>query len=428
MFSLYGPVLTIPYSVPDISAVDVSVKLCGCGVLVSVPPRIRVYRTSMEYSGTLNVEIASTGSVVNEFSNVKMLHSVPVHKYRAQAPICYIGASLYTDGECASGVMSVSTFVCDTCNAVLDPVTSCNALNCAVAYYDALRNGMIAGTYMYGIGILLNRVIILYEYGVKPMDMVHVFPVIVNDDYAYVVSKYSPLESGKLEVVRVLISDIYRYANTLLLKNMGDVVFSETRTSKVLNAYGTVTLPGESAIVLADEGYARAYKLYFRDGSVSEIPFVPGRRLVGSYCAELPADPSVMRVRDCSTGEVVGEISAPGNQLFHRSNATVMVDYPFAVTYDSNSVYLYLIKCGDFVPVISYDNVNKKVKIVDYVTGLTLSGALDESVSRVAFPLSAIPAEVVHRTRYVTGDMYVPLTSEALVSQYVISQVTGVAP
>jgi hypothetical protein len=72
---------------------------------------------------------------------------------------------------------------------------------------------------------------------------------------------------------------------------------------------------------------------------------------------------------------------------------------PFIVLTDNSKYYVYLLKYGNYVPVIQYDPSTRKFRVIDLITGNPITAKVKVWCSSIGypsgrFPLGITPSEI----------------------------------
>ncbi|MEM1523420.1 MAG: hypothetical protein QXU69_10345, partial [Thermofilaceae archaeon] len=287
------------------------------------------------------------------------------------------------------------------------PNENCEEGNVCEVYYDAKTGKLLVNTSGSGNKLYLidPETKTFTKWPVRGAGTTSHFQVkvaIYDDSYLYVAIKKYPSNGGSFEVRRYRVDDFFSAFGTGSVEDYGEQVYYEATSGKIVCERLTLTFaPNRKRISIYDFSVGKGYEYDPTNNAFAELPIPVERRLFGKYTIGRVGSgdtfTSIM-VGDLDSMSQVQTISAPTGQAFHASTLSQEVDPPFIFAYDSANIYAYVLTYNGVAPVIQYDHVNRKIRVVDYLTGNPLNATLWVWRSRFAYPRDAYPLNIAPTT------------------------------
>jgi len=406
-FALYGPVKTWSRGTAS-TGTEMNVHLAGDKLLIY---RQDTGRFSL-YDLSFN-EIALLKSTT-DFSRI---HYLALHRL-GKNPEFYSG---YGDGvsprcqkpygTCASELERY-TYGSST-TELLCPNENCEEGNVHEAFYDAKTGKMIVNTGGNGNKLYLvdPETKMFTKWSARGAGMTTHFGVkaiIYDDNYLYVAIKKLPRNGGSFEIRRYRVDDDF-LANfgEGSIEDYGEQVYYEETSSKEPTDRGVLTFaPNKKAIQIYDIAINRSYEYDPTTNTFNGPFFSYDKRYFGKYMLRYYGTGG--DVYDVETHTNVQPISFPPGQEERCGLASQQTDPIFLVTRDDSNLYVYLLTYNNKAPVIQYDHVNRKIRVVDFITGNPITATLWVWKSRFCYTRDAYPLNIAPQTLSVSDWTSIP--------------------
>ncbi|MEM4547044.1 MAG: hypothetical protein QW328_09855 [Nitrososphaerota archaeon] len=422
MFAYHGPVLTEPrYGNPR-----THVHIAGDKILVYRRDTNKFSLCDSNFNEITNVENAIGG-----------IHYLAVH--RSNVVEYYSGAFLglrCPDGSELLRYMYGSNTVEGIC-----PAESYTEAMLSEVYYDAVTKKLIIGTYGYGNKILVfdtnsGEFTKLSARNASSTSHLHVNVIVHDDTYVYVLIKKMPEDTGSFEIRRYRVDELLSITSGHI-EDYGEQILFEEPSSKAFAGFTMTTLaPNRRTIQIVENpwGGKHFYILIpryeydpvsstFFDISEPTLEFGVHKRYFGKYALSFTYDS--IRVLDLDTLSLVQELPFIENRYECGLAMTEAVDPIFVPLCDRNNRYIYLLTYNSRAPVIEYDHINRKIRIVDFITKEPLSGELWMWRSRFCYPRDAFPLGIQPETITVSDWTPIPSASSSECLTFAIKEVIG---
>lgn len=278
-------------------------------------------------------------------------------------------------------------------------------------YYDAKLNKLLVDTNARGNALLLidpdTGEVKKWESSNQTMQVV---VVVLDDSYIYVVIK--GIGSSPLEIRRYRVDEFYQYFGTGHIEDYGERVYYNGWIGWYATDTDMLTLaPNRQVVVFYGWPSEKIYAYDPEINDFEEIPFIPGKRYFGKYA--ISSAGGSLAIIDIGNMTQVQTIDVPQGQQLANASINEMVDPPFTFTYTWNipplRLYIYAITYNNVAPVIQYDHENRRIRVIDLITGNPLKATLWYWKSRFCYPRDAYPLYIVPETMYVDDWTPVPI-------------------
>lgn len=423
-FALYGPIRT--WSIGSNPALF-NIHLAG--------DKIWLYRQDVGRFSLYDLNLANELAFLKSTTDFERIHYFAVHRL-GKNPEFYSG---YGDGvsprcskpygTCASELERYTYGASTT--ELLCPNENCDEGNINVMYYDAKTGKLIVSTDNSGNKLYLidpdTKTFTKWSArGAGWATHGEVVLIPYDDNYLYVEIKKLPWGSGSFEIRRYRVDDFFANFGSGAIEDYGERVYYEETSSKRL-IYRTVLTyaPTRKTIQVMDESTKNVYEYDPVSNTFTQIPYTwgYGKRYFGKYV--LRYFDTYLLVVDLETHTAIQTVSFPSNQLRAHSTDIQPVDPIFVGLYDTNNVYVYLLTYNNVAPVIEYDHVNRKIRIVDFITKTPLRGELWVWKSRFCYSRDAYPLNITPETLSVSDWTQVPSAYKTECLTFAIKSVTS---
>ena len=194
--------------------------------------------------------------------------------------------------------------------------------------------------------------------------------------------------------------DTLRYAwkSTPYLKDTCELIATNLAIGYERNTQA-VSEQGGWLVDFIDRGEVSDRRILRPDGTVESLGTDADlvRIYATRYLLARKGRTTTMYILDIISGEVLQTISLP--YKYSDIPAFAQQRLPFIVLTDDSKYYVYLLKYGNYVPVIQYDPSTRKFRVVDLITGNPITARVKVWCSSIGypsgrFPLAVTPSEI----------------------------------
>ncbi|MEM1523068.1 MAG: hypothetical protein QXU69_08575, partial [Thermofilaceae archaeon] len=349
-------------------------------------------------------------ALINSTTDFSRIYYLAVHRY-GKVPEVYSG---YGDGAsprcpkpygtCASELERYAHGSSST--ELLCPNENCEEGNVYAVFYDAKTGKLLVNTGCDGNKLYLvdpntGTYTKWPARGAASGSHFGISTVIYDDTYLYVLID----AANSFEVRRYRVDEFFEVFGTGAIEDYGERVFYEALPDKGISDRRMLSFaPNKNTIYIGYPGGRYQYDPI--NNTFTEVPFDAAKRYFGKYT--IGGTASSLTIGDLDAMTVVQTISPPAGQTHELSSYTQQVDPPFFFTYDGENMYAYVLTYNGVAPVIQYDHVNRKIRVVDYLTGNPLNATLWVWRSRFAYPRDAYPLNIAPTTMTVSDWTSIP--------------------
>jgi len=421
-FALYGPVKTWSRGTAS-TGTEMNVHLAGDKLLIY---RQDTGRFSL-YDLSFN-EIALLKSTT-DFSRI---HYLALHRL-GKNPEIYSGYGDGTSPRCpkpygtCAAELERYTYGSST-TELLCPNENCDEGNAHEAFYDAKTGKMIINASNSGDKLyLLDPEAKTYTKwparGAGWHTHFQTKAIIYDDSYIYVAIKKYPRNTGSFEIRRYRVDDFLSIFGTGNIEDYGEQVYYEATSAKHVSDRDILTYAPNRKTIPIYEYPTENYYEYDPDTNTFTTPrsYYYFKRYFGNYV--IRGTNTAVEIHDLNTHTLVQTISYPSGQSLCAITACQQVDPIFVTLYDASNIYVYLLTYNNKAPVIQYDHVNRKIRVVDLITGNPLTATLWVWKSRFCYSRDAYPLNITPTTLSVSDWTPIPSAYKTECLTFVINSI-----
>jgi len=383
-FSLYGPIFSVAKSTGTLK--EVNIKAIGKyiyfhGALAGVK--------ILDYSGTVIKDIKST----NDFARLWPLHLLRLNTTQGEH---FFG---YGDGNSprctpATGTCGAEFEKCTddgTCNVMCPtPRYNCDQGNFGAPFYDAKTRLLFIDGHSAGARIYKYDPVNGYidDWQIDTSDVIRPGAGILpyDETYFYLIYWYQD-NPDKINLYRCRWDTLrYSWKATAYLKDSCELI-----ASALDGAYErtTQTMPEQGGWHIAYNGYQNRAILK-PDGTQTSITPSLNRYYATKYAVDREA--TSIDIYDLTTLTKIQTITLPYS--YSGGGAFAQQSQPFVVLASDTSYYVYLLKYGNYVPILQYDPATRKFRVIDLITSNPITAKVKVWCSSIGYPSARFPLAI----------------------------------
>jgi hypothetical protein len=188
--------------------------------------------------------------------------------------------------------------------------------------------------------------------------------------------------------------DILRNAwkSTTYLKDVCELIASNIGIGYERN---TQTVPEQGGWIVDYLTDGTSYRKILKpDGSLVNLPWTnDGVRIYATkYIIHRGGGVTSMDIYDLTTLSKVQTITLP--YKYSNIPAFAQQRLPFIVLTDDSKYYVYLLKYGNYAPIIQYDPSTRKFRVIDLITGNPITAKVKIWCSSIGYPSGRFPLAI----------------------------------
>ena len=420
-FALYGPIRTWTKAS---TSTEMNIHLAG--------DKVWLYRQDVGRFSLYDLNLANELALLKSTTDFSRIHYFAVHRL-GKNPEFYSG---YGDGSsprcsmpygsCASELERYTYGASTT--EVLCPVENCDEGNVYEMYYDAKTGKMLVNTSINGNKLYLvdpeTKTFVKWKArGAGWATHTQVRAIIHDDSYLYVAIKKYPGESGSLEIRRYRVDEFYSVFGTGFIEDYGEQVYYEATTNRGVSDRHILTFAPTRRTIQIGDITGNGYEYDPVGNVLSSLPVYYQKRYMGNFVLRFFS--SYLDVYDLSTHTRVQTINFPAGQSLCPGTDAQQVDPIFVALYDTSNIYIYLLTYNGIAPVLEYDHVNRKIRVVDFITKNPVRAELWVWKSRFCYTRDAYPLNITPETLSVSDWTPVPSAYKTECLTFAIKSVTS---